>query len=404
MNTIKSVDTILLNLSEKTNTFYKMAKMENRKKEGQYMTSYNIVNNMVGYKTYDKNISILEPSFGTGQFVDVLLQNGYNNITMVEKDTSVYNLSSYKNMINADFLEYKFDKFYDLIIGNPPYFEMKCSKEMKKNYIDVIGGRPNIYSLFIKKSIDLLKDNGVLCFVIPTSLLSSKYFEKTRNYIMERCEIERIEKLNTDDFDKAEQKTMIFQIRKTDKKSSKFIVKKLNCFSPDYLFINKNLKNKKFIKDMGCNVKTGNIVWNQFRDKFTDLFTNDRINKENDTVNIPLIYPRNITTGKLILDTTNKKKFQYIKSDGSNVLKTIKAPVIAINRIIGIDSISLNPVLIEEGEYYFENHINIITGSLENLTIILNSLKKLSTTVHIKMIIGNTQLSKTELETMIPIL
>ena len=389
-----------MNINERTINFYKTANMVKRKAEGQYMTPSDIVTNALSQLSINKDKAVLEPSFGTGQFLDALIKNNYTNITAVEKDTELYNLSksSYNNLINQDYLTTVFDKKFGLIIGNPPYFEMKCSKEQKLLFKDIIGGRPNIYSLFIKKSIDELDTNGVLCYVIPTSLLSSKYFEKTRDYIIKYCNIERIEKLNTDDFDGAQQKTMIFQIkkRKSGNNNKKFVVKLGSgiIFTPDSDTINKLLIDKTFIKAMGCSVKTGNVVWNQFRDKYGDLFTNDSDG------NTMLVYPRNLTTGKLVADS-NKKKFQYIKPSNH---ETISGPVIAINRIIGMNSISLNPVLIESGSYYFENHINIITGPLDKLKIILESLKKPETIDFIKMIIGNTQLSKTELETMIPII
>ena len=86
---------------------------------------------------------------------------------------------------------------------------------------------------------------------------------------------------------------------------------------------------------------------------------------------------------------------------------TINLPVIAINRIIGIKQISLKPVLIQASDmnqtYYFENHINVIMGPIDTLKIIYKSLILPETIEFIKNIIGNTQLSKTELETMIPI-
>jgi len=63
-------------------------------------------------------------------------------------------------------------------------------------------------------------------------------------------------------------------------------------------------------------------------------------------------------------------------------------------------------VLVEEtnnGSYLFENHINVITGKIGDLKIKYNSLCKLETIIFIKNIIGNTQLSKSELLYMIPI-
>ena len=220
---------------------------------------------------------------------------------------------------------------------------------------------------------------------------------------MKYCNVQRIIKLSSDLFEDASQKTMIFQIRKrkqNEVQDKKYLVNigTTTIFSTEYNEINEFLIDKTFINNMNCIVKTGNIVWNQFKEKYKDKFLNDAIsdNKQN----IPLIYPRNLKNDKItfILD---EKKPQYIKYDIH--LEPINAPVIAINRIVGLDSVSLYPVLIEKGKYFFENHINTITGSLENLKLIKNTLNNPNTIDFIKKIIGNTQLSKTELETMIPI-
>jgi len=383
-------------LSNTTKQFYETAKMSSRKEKGQYMTPYDVIDSALDIKN-NKKINILEPSCGTGQFLDKIKEKYPKaKITGIEIDGELYTILKNKyndmNIINCDFLEYKFTDTYDMILGNPPYFEFSLSKELKKQYNNVISGRVNIYTLFIKKCIDLLKPKGILTFVIPTSLLTSKYFENIRKYIVLHCNITRIDILNSDNFQDALQQTMIFSLEKLEEGSVNnmmYIVKLGNTtiFNTEYNEINNIVIGKKTIIEYGCSVKTGNIVWNQVKDKLTDNIDNPI-----------LIYPRNLVNNKIILSPHENKK-QYI-----NMKKPlIKTPLIAINRIIGIKEISLKPVLIESGEYYFENHINVITGSLDKLKVIYNSLLKPDTINFIKNIIGNTQLSKTELETMIPI-
>ena len=47
---------------------------------------------------------------------------------------------------------------------------MKLNKDLRKDYNQIISGRLNIYSIFIYKSINLLKQNGILSFVLSSSL------------------------------------------------------------------------------------------------------------------------------------------------------------------------------------------------------------------------------------------
>jgi adenine-specific DNA-methyltransferase len=401
-------------LSETTRDYYKNTTLEHRKANGQYMTPYDIINSslkLIDIKNFKK---ILEPSCGTGQFIEKIIEiNKKAKVTGIELDKKIYdiikNKFTKKTIIkNENFMLYDFDdETFDLIIGNPPYFELdkKCKlyDEHIDTYSECLSGRINIYTLFLRKCIDLLQVNGILLFVIPTSLLSSKYFEGIRKYIQANCNIENIQILNSDDFEDALQQTMIFVIKKINKDEEKnngnFIIKLGDTiiFNENAEKYNQELKNKKFIKDFNCIVKTGSVVWNQHKESLT----NDEKNLRKK--NIVLVYPRNLNSEKNKLDlTSHDKKKQYMDSE-KYTKHHITGPIIAINRIIGIKDITLNPVLLEKGDYYFENHINTITGDLKNLKIIYESLKKPETVNFIKNIIGNTQLSKTELETMVPI-
>jgi adenine-specific DNA-methyltransferase len=391
-----------------TTEFYSKDNLDVRKDNGIYITPYNIIEKCFENEKISNYKDILEPSFGSGQFIDVITKlcktKSKTKITGIELFNELHNLVKNKyeksktiTLLNEDFLIWNTDKLFDLIVGNPPYFEMSITKEQKKNYDEIICGRVNIYSLFIYKSINLLKSDGKLIFVIPTSLLSSKYFEKLRYYIYKTCNIEDIIILGSKDFKDALQSTMIFKITKlsdTNKTNNNFVIKFSNTiiFSNEYLLINNQIKDKKFINDYSCDIKTGSIVWNQHKDKLSN-------NKKNSEY-ITLIYPRNLCDNKFVIKHDNNKK-QYIKISN----EPISTPFIVINRIIGIKDISLKPVLVEDSndKYLFENHINVITGKLDDLKIIYNSLIKPETIIFIKNIIGNTQLSKNELLYMIPI-
>jgi adenine-specific DNA-methyltransferase len=117
-------------------------------------------------------------------------------VTGVEIDTKLANdiMQTFKDVENVsiandDFLKMTDDKKYDLIIGNPPYFEMKREDIDNNMYDKVMCGRTNIYTWFIYKSIQMLKLGGELRFIIHQTLLSGKYFSRIRSYIEETCDI-----------------------------------------------------------------------------------------------------------------------------------------------------------------------------------------------------------------------
>lgn len=72
------------------------------------------------------------------------------------------------------------DKF-DIIVGNPPYIEY--GKYPNKSKLKNSFG--NVYADVIKNSINILKDDGVLGYVIPLSYTSTSRMTKIRNYVIE---------------------------------------------------------------------------------------------------------------------------------------------------------------------------------------------------------------------------
>ena len=337
-----------------------------------------------------KKVQILEPSCGSGEFIKEI-KNKYKNSIItgieIEKDLYQYCNKEYTNIIHTDFLKYNTNERFDYIIGNPPYFEMKLNKDLRKDYNQIISGRLNIYSVFIYKSINLLKQNGILSFVLSSSLLNGSYYQKLRQFIIQHCDILNIEYVDSKEFIDTKIDLIIFTIKKT-KNKSKFIIRKNNIllFSPDYTKINNLYKNTISIHDLNCNVKTGSITWNKHKESLSD-------NKKDKL----LIYSHNLKDNKLVMITHNTKK-QYIKTD-----KYIEGPCILINRIVGTKkSINIKPVYIKNNmKFLAENHVNVITGP--NLDIIYKSLtdKELNNTI--RLLTGNTQLSKNELLHLIPI-
>lgn len=71
---------------------------------------------------------------------------------------------------------------YDAVVCNPPYRKLKASEveEYRAAHGDVIEGQPNIYGLFINRSLTLAKPDGLIGLLTPTSFLSGDSFSKLR--------------------------------------------------------------------------------------------------------------------------------------------------------------------------------------------------------------------------------
>ena len=49
---------------------------------------------------------------------------------------------------------------FDLVIGNPPYFQFNAPREIRTYYARVISGRVNIFSLFFQAGLEALRPGG----------------------------------------------------------------------------------------------------------------------------------------------------------------------------------------------------------------------------------------------------
>ncbi|MEI0531419.1 N-6 DNA methylase [Brachyspira pilosicoli] len=390
--------------------YLKNTNIEKRKKLGQYFTPKTIrdllLKKLTDISSKKDNVKILDPACGSGEFL-LSCNEYFNNPKLYgfDIDDELINISK-KLIKNADIkcidtLKLNIDNSikYDYVIGNPPYFEFKLDKEQKTRFKDIINGRVNIFSLFIKIGLELLNEEGYLAYVIPPSMNNGAFFSKLREYIISNSSIEYLHIIEgSDKFYMANQKVMLLILKKTNtQKNKKYIFEKngITIFTENKLFLNKAYKDTISLREIGYCVKTGSIAWNFNKDKLT----NDKNNA------IPLIYSSNIVDGKIIIP--NKRELQYIKNISEDLI--IREEVIAVNRITGSNkSINIKSAIVKEKEFVCENHVNVIY-QLKNynknysLEYIYNALNDENNIKTLSLITGNTQISKTELERLLPI-
>ena len=381
------------------------ADLKKRKNLGQYFTPKSIREILLSKLPKKSNAYILDPACGSGEFLlscEKYFKNpNLNGFEIDKKLVSIAsNLIKNSNIKNIDALNIDIKNKYDYVIGNPPYFEIRLNEKLKAKHFEIIKGRVNIFSLFIKIGLEALKDEGYLAYVVPPSMNNGAYFSKLREYIIKNASLEYLHIIDgADNFHSANQKVMLIILKKTNsKKSNKYIFQKngITIFTEDKKFLNEVYKNTICLKDIGFGVKTGSIVWNEHKEKLTN-------DKNNSTL---LIWASNIIDGKIIIPNT-KNKPQYIKNIPKDLI--IKSRVVAVNRITGSSKdINIKSAIVDEKEFVCENHVNVIYMSKNancnySLEDILNALRDEKNMKAMRLISGNTQVSKTELERLLPI-
>ena len=83
-----------------------------------------------------------------------------------------------------------FDKGgFDIVIGNPPYFQMKKGMVDKTKFPYSEGkdkGKQNIYKLFVEHSYNILSNNGVCALITQSSLMCDSSSQYTRELLLKR--------------------------------------------------------------------------------------------------------------------------------------------------------------------------------------------------------------------------
>jgi len=166
---------------------------------GQYFTKKEVASNLVSllkqYAHYSNDIKVLEPSFGKGSFIEVLKENGLNNVKGCEIDPELTTQPS-------DFFELPLAQKFDLIIGNPPftkynvkdsyYYPARYSAGEIKSTHYIIGelrkkAKMQVENAFILKSMQhLSNETSSIAFILPIS-----FFIKNKNKEVKKALLRR---------------------------------------------------------------------------------------------------------------------------------------------------------------------------------------------------------------------
>lgn len=193
---------------------------------GDVFTSPEIVRymlNIVGYtsNTDLRNIRILEPSCGEGEFIIEIARRLLMSAAIYHFDANIvfqrnvraYDIdetkiehcknrlaelgidSSKENFQTEDFLKCMADKA-DIIVGNPPYVRYEnIPQDLRDYYRDnysTFHYRCDLYVPFFEKTLSLLSEGGCHCFICSNRWQKNQYGKKLRQLIAKRYSVKMI--------------------------------------------------------------------------------------------------------------------------------------------------------------------------------------------------------------------
>lgn len=177
-------------------------KIQKKKLSGSYYTPLKTIQFMKKYLENEKCIykSILEPSAGDGRFIDIFeKKENITELTAIELiEDKVEKLidngyQKHVSIIQDDFLNFaeKTNQKYELIIGNPPYINIKNMQDVSKHRAKEFCERydlsqtlmQNMWVAFLLAAVSCLKKGGIIFFVLPMEFLQVQYAEQVRGFL-----------------------------------------------------------------------------------------------------------------------------------------------------------------------------------------------------------------------------
>ncbi|MCB0862757.1 MAG: SAM-dependent DNA methyltransferase [Solirubrobacterales bacterium] len=317
---------------------------------------------------------------------------------------------------------------FDLVIANPPYFQLALDAAERSRFDGVISGRANIFALFFQVGIEMLEPGGHLAFIVPPSMNSGAYFEALREFLTARAEVIDLTVLEgTDIFAGANTAIQLLVLCKSDRAVGRisgigdvnptrrgFVFRReveeagfrRVLFTPDPVRLAEEFENRRTLWELGLEASTGQVIWNENRDRLENDPGPDRV---------PLVWSRDIGAtwpGRPGARPAGKPAF-YLTGEGGR--SPLVGPAIAVNRVVGaVGRGELRATFIPEGvEFLAENHVNVIRrrgsgsgggkGDFPGWDVVLELLRRPDVAGRVRLLTGNTQISARELTHLLPL-
>jgi type I restriction-modification system DNA methylase subunit len=107
---------------------------------------------------------------------------------------------------------------FDIVIGNPPWVESKRMNNPEKTYYEAafqsMHGQYDIFNGFVERGLQLLKNKGILGFIIPSRFVMNPDYEPFRKMLLEKTRILNICDVGEHIFEGVEMPALIIILEK----------------------------------------------------------------------------------------------------------------------------------------------------------------------------------------------
>lgn len=207
-------------MSDVLGVIYQSLVAEGNKAEGgSYYTPKKVVDEIVDSYVKEKHL-VLDPCCGTGQFLLSIAQKvkdpsrvwGFDidetavrlarlnlilHFSEIDFEPHIYHKNTLTDFGSDSLFSENSVPAFDLVITNPPWgvhFSKEQTFELQELFPDIKSGEA--FSYFIKRSLHLLKDDGLLSFVLPEAILNIKTHRDIREVILKDTSIQKVKYLN----------------------------------------------------------------------------------------------------------------------------------------------------------------------------------------------------------------
>jgi adenine-specific DNA-methyltransferase len=396
-----------------------------RKRHGQYLTPPGVADMLVERVPLLPGMKVLDPGVGTGELLAAVARRE-PEAELFGWDIDESALAAASELVPGARLEKRSalepcapgeqePGVFDLVIANPPYFQVGVTPDLRRRFGEVISGRANVFALFFKVGLDLLAPGGRLAFIVPPSMNSGAYFEALREHIVSRGRLTHLEILEGSSvFEGANTAAQLIVIESGPgtgspdsghPADSPYVFEheepeagfRRVVFSPEAHALREDFEGRRSLWQLGFEAVTGSVVWNQRRDDLRDGPGDGRV---------PLAWSGDLRGGTFDrLSTPAGTRPGWIED-----ARPLRGPALLVNRVVGaVGRGEIRTALIPGGAAFLaENHVNVIrsregVAASSDFPRLQAALEQPGTVGRARRLTGNTQLSATELTHLLPL-